>query len=31
MQIIQLQEQILENTILQHDVESILYHIEDGQ
>ena len=31
MKLVQLQEQILENTILQHDVISILPHIEDGK
>ena len=31
MKLIQLQEQILENTLLQHDMTSILPHIEDGK
>ena len=31
MQLVQLQEQLLENTRLQHDVTSILPHIEDGE
>ena len=31
MQLIQLQEQILESTLLQHDVTAILPHIEDGE
>ena len=31
MKLIQLQEQILENTLLQHDITSILPHIEDGK
>ena len=31
MQVIQLHEQILENTILQHDVDAILPHMEDGK
>lgn len=31
MKLIQLQEQILENTLLQHDIISILPHIEDGK
>ena len=31
MQLIQLQEQLLDNTLLQHDVTSILPHIEDGK
>lgn len=31
MQLIQLQEQLLENTRLQHDVTPILPHIEDGE
>ena len=31
MKLIQLQEQILENTLLQHDMTSILPNIEDGK
>lgn len=31
MKLIQLQEQILENTLLQHNMTSILPHIEDGR
>jgi len=31
MQVIQLQEQILENTILRHDVDSIIPYMDDGK